>query len=58
MADHVPRNTFLRLAGLVRADLLDIRAIRASSFLLENLAEAMDAAAKADALEYVVVTPS
>jgi alcohol dehydrogenase len=53
-----PRDTFLRLAGLVRASLLDIRAIRARSFPLENLAEAMDAAAKADALEYVVVTPS
>lgn len=53
-----PRDTFLRLAGLVRAGLLDIRAIRARSFPLENLAEAIGAAAKAGALEYVVVTPS
>jgi alcohol dehydrogenase len=53
-----PRDTYLKLAALVRADQLDISALRARSFSLEDMADAMDAAAKADALEYVVVTPS
>ena len=48
----------MRLVDLARADLLDLRAIRVRSFSLESLPAAMEAAATADALECVVVTPS
>jgi alcohol dehydrogenase len=53
-----PQDTFMRLVDLARAGLLDLRVIRARSFPLENLPAAMEAAATADALECVVVTPS
>ncbi len=53
-----PRDTFMRLVDLARAGLLDLRAIRARSFPLESLPAAMEAAATAEALECVVVTPS
>jgi alcohol dehydrogenase len=53
-----PRDAFMRLVDLARAGLLDFRAIRARSFPLEALPEAMEAAATAKALECVVVTPS
>ena len=53
-----PQDTFMRLVDLARAGLLDLRAIRARSFPLEALPAAMEAAATADALECVVVTPS
>jgi alcohol dehydrogenase len=53
-----PQDTFMRLVDLARADLLDLRAIRVRSFSLESLPAAMEAAATADALECVVVTPS
>ena len=53
-----PQDTFMRLVDLARAGLLDLRAIRARSFPFEALPEAMEAAATADALECVVVTPS
>lgn len=53
-----PQDTFMRLVDLARAGLLDFRAIRARSFPFEALPEAMEAAATADALECVVVTPS
>ena len=48
----------MRLVDLARAGLLDLRAIRVRAFPLEALPEAMEAAATADALECVVVTPS
>jgi alcohol dehydrogenase len=53
-----PQGTFTRLVDLARAGLLDLRALRARSFALESLPAAMEAAATADALECVVVTPS
>ena len=53
-----PQDTFMRLVDLARAGLLDLRAIRARSFPFAALPEAMEAAATADALECVVVTPS
>jgi len=52
------RDTFMRLVDLARAGLLDLRAIRARSFPLESLPAAMEAAATAEALDCVVVTPS
>src|SRR3984885_1169653 len=52
------RDTFMRLVDLARAGLLDLRAIRARSFPLESLLAAMEAAATAEALDCVVVTPS
>jgi alcohol dehydrogenase len=52
-----PQDTFMRLVDLARAGLLDLRAIRARSFSLESLPEAMEAAATADALECAVVAP-
>jgi alcohol dehydrogenase len=51
-------DAFMRLVDLMRAGLLDLRAIRVRSFPLEALPEAMEAAATADGLECVVVTPS
>ena len=53
-----PRDTLMRLVDLARAGLLDLRSIRARSFPLEALPAAMEAAATADALECVVMTPS
>ena len=52
-----PRDTFVRLVDLARAGRLDLRTIRARSFPLEGLPSAMEAAATAEALECVVVTP-
>jgi alcohol dehydrogenase len=52
------RDTFMRLVDLARAGLLDLRTIRARSFPLESLPAAMEAAATAEALDCVVVTPS
>ena len=52
------RDTVMRLVDLARAGLLDLRAIRARSFPLESLPAAMEAAATAEALDCVVVTPS
>jgi alcohol dehydrogenase len=53
-----PRDVFRRLGGLARSGLLDIDAIRTSSFPLEALPSAMDAAAQADGLECIVVRPT
>jgi alcohol dehydrogenase len=52
------QDTFMRLVDLARSRLLDLGAIRARSFPLENLPAAMEAASTADALECIVVTPS
>jgi alcohol dehydrogenase len=52
-----PPDTYRRLVALVRSGMLDIGAIRPRTFPLEQLTDAMDAAATADALECVVVTP-
>jgi alcohol dehydrogenase len=52
-----PRDAYLKLATLVRSGRLDLRAIRPRTFPLEDLTDAMDVAAKADALECIVVTP-
>ena len=53
-----PRDTLMRLVDLARAGLLDLRSIRAAVVSLERLPAAMEAAATADALECVVMTPS
>ena len=53
-----PPDTFMRLVDLARAGLLDLRAIRARSFPLDALPEAMAAAATAGGLECVVAQPS
>ncbi|MEH2513288.1 alcohol dehydrogenase [Nitrobacteraceae bacterium AZCC 1564] len=53
-----PRDTFLKLAALVRSGRLDIGVIRPRTFSLDDLPLAMNAAAEASALESVVVTPS
>jgi alcohol dehydrogenase len=53
-----PQDTLVRLVDLARAGLLDLRAIRVRSHPLESLPAAMEAAATADALECIVVTPS
>jgi alcohol dehydrogenase len=53
-----PGETFMRLVDLAHAGLLNLLAIRARSFPLENLPAATEAAATAEALECVVVTPS
>jgi alcohol dehydrogenase len=53
-----PQDTFMRLVDLARAGLLDLRAIRARSFPLDALPEAMAAAATAGGLECVVAQPS
>ena len=52
-----PASAYGRLLDLVRAGLLDIRAIAPRVFPLAALPEAMEAAAKAGNLEYVVVKP-
>jgi alcohol dehydrogenase len=52
-----PADAYRRLLDLVRASLLDIRAIRPRVFPLSALPEAMQAAAAAGSLECVVVQP-
>jgi alcohol dehydrogenase len=52
-----PAGAYLRLLGLLRNGLLDISPIRPRVFPLAKLPEAMDAAAAAGSLEYVVVAP-
>jgi alcohol dehydrogenase len=52
------QGTFMRLVDLAQSGLLDLRAIRARTFPLEALPEAMEAAATAEALECVVMTTS
>jgi alcohol dehydrogenase len=51
------RDAFRRLGELARSGLLNIDAIRTRSFPLDALPNAMEAAAKADGLECVVVKP-
>jgi alcohol dehydrogenase len=53
-----PRDVFRRLGELTRSKLLDIEAIKTRSFPLEALPSAMEAAAEADGLECLVVTPA
>jgi alcohol dehydrogenase len=53
-----PRDAFMRLVDLARAGLLDLRAIRARPFPFEALPAAMEAAATANGLECIVMTPS
>jgi len=53
-----PAGAYRRLLDLVRAGLLDLRAIRPRVFALPALPEAMDAAAEAGNLEVVVVRTS
>jgi alcohol dehydrogenase len=53
-----PHDVYRKLVTLVRSEQLDIRAIRPRTFLLGDIAEAMDAAAEASALECAVVTPT
>jgi alcohol dehydrogenase len=53
-----PQDTFMRLIELVRAGLLDLRAIRVRPFDLEALPEAMEAAAAAGGLESIVLQTS
>jgi alcohol dehydrogenase len=50
-----PQDAYLRLLDLIRAGLLDVAALHARCFPLASLREAMDAAATASSLEYVVV---
>jgi len=52
-----PASAYRRLIGLVRAGLLNIRAIRPVTFPLAALPEAADAAARASNFECVVVQP-
>ena len=52
-----PAGAYRSLLGLVRAELLDLKPIRALQFPLEALSAAMDAAANATNLECVVVEP-
>jgi alcohol dehydrogenase len=52
-----PRDAFLRLVALACSGLPDISAIRTRCFPLEALPSAMEAAAKAEALECIVVKP-
>jgi alcohol dehydrogenase len=52
-----PADAYRRLLDLVRASLLDIRAIRPRVFPLSALPEAMQAAAAAGSLECIVVQP-
>ena len=52
-----PARAYRRLVDLVRAGLLDIRAITPRVFALPALADAMEAAASAGSLECVVVRP-
>lgn len=52
-----PVDVSRRLLDLVRADMLDIGAIRPRTFPLSALPEAMGAAATAGSLECVVVQP-
>ncbi len=53
-----PAGAYRRLLDLVRAGLLDLRAVRPRVFALPALPEAMDAAASAGNLEVVVVRTS
>ncbi len=52
-----PRSAYRRLVELVRNGLLDPTAVRPHVFPFADLPEAMDAAAAAGSLEYVVVKP-
>ncbi len=52
-----PPAAYLRLLDLLRGGLLDISAIRPRVYPLAKLLEAMDAAAAASSLEYVVMQP-
>jgi alcohol dehydrogenase len=52
-----PAEAYRSLLGLVRAELLDLKPIRALQFPLAALPAAMDAAANATNLECVVVEP-
>ena len=52
-----PASAYRRLIGLVRSGLLDIGALRPRVFALSDLGEAMEAAAVAGSLEYVVARP-
>lgn len=53
-----PAGAYRRLLALLRSGLLDISAIHPRVYALAELPEAMDAAAVAGNLEYVVVRPS
>jgi alcohol dehydrogenase len=52
-----PAQAYRRLLDLLRSGLLDIRALRPRAYPLGSLPEAMEAAAAAGNLEYVVVQP-
>jgi len=52
-----PAGAYLRLLDLLRSGLLDLSPIRPRTYPLAGLPEAMDAAATAGSLEYVVVEP-
>lgn len=52
-----PRGAYERLIGLVRSGRLDLSALTPRMFPLAKLPEAMDAAAEATSLEYVVAQP-
>ena len=52
-----PASAYGRLAELVRAGLLDLGSLKARAFPLSSLPEAMEAAAQASSLEYVVARP-
>jgi alcohol dehydrogenase len=52
-----PAGAYLRLLDLLRSGLLDISAIRPRAYPLARLPEAMEAAATAGSLEYVVIQP-
>jgi alcohol dehydrogenase len=52
-----PNDAYRRLLDLVRAGLLDLAAVKPRVYSMQQLPEAMDAAAHAKGLECVVIDP-
>lgn len=50
-----PRNAYRQLFDLIRAGLLDMTALRACTYSLSNLTEAIEAATHADSFECIVI---
>ena len=53
-----PRDVFLRLVALLRAGILNLKAIKVQSFTLSDLPAAMDAAANSSSLDCTIVKPA